>query len=219
MTDFATGSLIAILGTWLAAVVLPGPNFVATAHAAAAQSRRRGVLTAAGVACGTALWVAASLAGLGVMLQTTAWLHQTVKWAGACYLVWVGLQSLRQAARGPAADSDPRTAGTSLSDANASSPRQGHPFRRGMTVVLSNPKTAAFFTSLFAVAVPVDASMHFKAALAVGIVSISWAWYSFVACAVSVPHVSALLARAQRLMSAATGGLLVYFGLRLALDD
>ncbi|BBD06880.1 lysine exporter protein LysE/YggA [Desulfovibrio ferrophilus] len=199
---------MAILGTWLAAVVLPGPNFIATAHAAISGSRSRGLITAAGVACGTALWVTVSLAGLGVVLQTTAWLHQTVKWAGACYLIWVGVQSIRNSGRGQVT--------TSKSEAV---PTKSHPFRRGLTVVLSNPKTAAFFTSLFAVAVPVDASTTFNVALGTGIVTISWCWYSFVACAVSLPKISALLAHAQRMMRLATGGLLIFFGLKLAIED
>jgi len=207
MNEFPIGLLLAILGTWLAAVVLPGPNFIATVHAASSGSRARALKTTAGIACGTVIWVTVSLAGLGVVLQTTAWLHQIVKWAGACYLVWVGVQSIRRAGK------------DQIVLARGAAPSKSRPFRRGMTVVLSNPKTAAFFTSLFAVAVPADASAAFNAALAVGVVTISWCWYSFVACAVTLPRVSAVLARAQRAMRLATGGLLIFFGLKLAVQD
>ena len=77
-TSFAT-----IAGVWLITVISPGPNFVATSHAAVTHSRRAGVLVAAGIALGTTVWSTASLLGLGLLFQTAAWLYQVVKLAGA----------------------------------------------------------------------------------------------------------------------------------------
>lgn len=202
-------SLFAILAAWTLAVILPGPNFLATAHSACTGSRGHGLRTACGVAAGTALWTGLSLVGLGAALQAASWLYQGLRLAGAAYLVLAGCRLLLSARRAPAS--------SPAATPQAVAPRT--PFRRGLYTVLSNPKTAAFFTSLFAVAMPPDAAAWFKALAAALVVGISWTWYSLVACAASQPRVEALLARAQRALALVTGGLLVFFGLRLASES
>ena len=57
-----------VLGIWVVTVVTPGPNFLATVHGTLARSRRSGLLVAAGITLGTALWGTASLFGLGLRL-------------------------------------------------------------------------------------------------------------------------------------------------------
>ena len=87
-------SFLTIAGVWTITVISPGPNFMATAHTAAAASRRDGLLVAAGVAVGTLLWATVSLLGLGVLFQTAGGLYQAVKFAGAAYLIAVGLRMM-----------------------------------------------------------------------------------------------------------------------------
>ncbi|WP_461209054.1 LysE family transporter [Desulfocurvus sp. DL9XJH121] len=200
-------SLAALLAAWILAVILPGPNFVATVHASCAASRGHGLRTAAGIAVGTALWTAFSLVGLGAAMAAASWFYQALRLAGAAYLIFVGCRMVVSAVRGQG--------GHAAAGSGRPCPR---PFRQGLSVVLSNPKTAAFFTSLFAVAVPAAAPVWFKALCMALVVGVSWSWYSLVACAVCLPRVEAALARVQRPMALATGGLLVFFGLRLAAE-
>ena len=91
-------------------------------------------------------------------------------------------------------------------------------FRRGVLVDPSNPKAAAFFTSLFAVAVPPGALGWFSAAAVATVVAIAWGWCSAVACAVTVAPVARLYDRSRRLIAYAAGGLFVGLGARLATD-
>ena len=207
MIDAPWSSLATVFVAWSLAVILPGPNFVATAHAASATSRSHGLRTAAGIALGTALWTAFTLGGLGAAFSAASGLYQIVRWAGAAYLVFVGLRTIIAARK---ADDDSHT--------QAPARARRSPVRHGLAVVLSNPKTAAFFTSLFAVAVPPDAPLWFKALVAAVVVLVSWTWYSTVACAMSRPSVSAALARMRRALAWFTGGLLIFFGLRLATE-
>jgi homoserine/homoserine lactone efflux protein len=57
-------------------------------------------------------------------------LFDVLRWAGAAYLIWLGVQAWRSAGRGGAAP-----------------PPSGVNFSRGVVVALSNPKTIAFFTA------------------------------------------------------------------------
>ena len=78
------------------------------------------------------------------MFQSAAWLYHTVRIIGAIYLIFVGITLLRSAAR--------RSSASVPGLALAKGPKGA--FRLGLITVLSNPKTAAFFTSLFAVTMP-----------------------------------------------------------------
>ena len=201
-------SLLTITGIWLLTVVSPGPNFLATMHAAVTRSRRAGLLVAAGVAVGTTLWAAASLAGLGLLFQTAGWLYHVVRIVGALYLIYVGVRMIL-AARRPAAP-------VSLSgQATASGARA---FRLGLLTDLANPKAAAFFTSLFAVAVPPDAPLWFDGLIVATVVVMAGGWYATVALAVSWQPVATAYRRLERVITAAAGAVFVGFGIRLAAD-
>ena len=202
-------SLTLLLGVWAVTVVTPGPNFLATAHAAASGDRRAGGWVAAGVAAGTAIWAAASLAGLGLLFQTAGWLYQAVKVAGAVYLVAVGVGMLL-AARQAGHASVPPMATFPLSARRA--------FRLGLVTDLSNPKAAAFFASLFAVAVPPAAPIWFHGLAVASVVAIAAGWYGAVAWAMGGARFAAAYRRARRVVTAVAGAVFVGFGLRLAAD-
>ncbi|MBG0776264.1 MAG: LysE family translocator [Desulfovibrionaceae bacterium] len=229
--------LLTVLGVWTLAVLLPGPNFLATAHTAMAHSRRAGLACAMGVAFGTLLWAAGSLAGLGLLFRSASWLYQGVKYAGAAYLVYMGLSTLWSEWRGrsanatardatrtqvrtaPPADAAPAPGPASAAAPARRTPRSGwRAFRHGLAVDLANPKAAAFFTSLFAMAVPPEAPLWFQGAVVLTVTVIGGAWYSFVACVAGAGPVAAFLDRAQRAVRAVTGAIFVALGLELALE-
>ncbi|MGE4299483.1 MAG: LysE family transporter [Desulfovibrionaceae bacterium] len=200
-------SAVTILSVWGIAVLLPGPNFFATAHTAAARSRGLGMATAAGVAAGTALWAAGSLLGLGLLFQAASWLYQVVKWCGAAYLVWMGVKTVWGAGKARAAHG-----------ATVRPLTLWAAFRHGLVVDLGNPKAAAFFTSLFTVSVPPLAPLWFKAGLVGLVVGVSLAWYGTVACLVTVPGVSRALERSSAWVARVTGAIFVGLGIQLAVD-
>ncbi len=75
-----------------------------------------------------------SLAGLGLfaVLATSALAYRTLRWAGAAYLVFLGLLMIRSASLAPVAAPVPST---------------GNAFTQGIVTELLNPKTALFFLS------------------------------------------------------------------------
>ena len=125
---------------------------------------------------------------------------------GAIYLVFVGVSLLRSAVRRSSATLPglPLAKGT------------GGAFRLGLITALSNPKGAAFFTSLFAVTMPPGAPIWLQA-IAVGIVvAIGVAWYGLVALAMRSALFRTLYRRGQRAITALSGALFAAFGIRLA---
>jgi homoserine/homoserine lactone efflux protein len=115
----------------LVLVLTPGPIVTLVIATGAAQGTRAALVTVAGTTLGNAILIAAIALGLNWVLQNAVVLFEVLRWAGAAYLVWLGIQAWRSAGK----------AGAALPP-----PRQVH-FRRGVFVALSNPKTIAFFTA------------------------------------------------------------------------
>ena len=200
-------SYAAVMGLWLITVVSPGPNFLATAHAALSRSRRDGVVVATGIAVGTAVWATGSLLGLSILLATASWLHDALRLAGAAYLAWTGARMIAGAVRNqhPTAGATARL-----------KPRPA--FRTGLATDLANPKAAAFFTSLFAVALPPGAPLWFQALVVASVVVVAAAWYGSVAMALAAGPVARRYRRAERAITGFAGTLFVGFGVGLAVE-
>src|SRR5215510_13201183 len=92
-------SLIAFVGISILVIATPGPDTAITIRNTLLGGRAGGLATAAGVAVGQAIWALATSAGIVALLVASEPLFLAVKYAGAAYLVWLGLQSLWSAAR------------------------------------------------------------------------------------------------------------------------
>lgn len=111
-------------------LLAPGPIVTLVISTAATRGMRAGLITVAGTSTGNALLIAAIALGLGWVLAHAAYLFEALRWLGAAYLVWLGVQAWRHAGA-PA----PSVPGNHVH------------FRRGVLVALSNPKTIAFFSA------------------------------------------------------------------------
>lgn len=111
--------------------VAPGPAVLYIVTRSLGQGRRAGVASALGVASGNLLYVAAGVLGLTALLAASATAFTVVKYAGAAYLVYLGLHTL--------VAKDDEGAGPL--------PARGawSVYRQGVVVAALNPKTALFF--------------------------------------------------------------------------
>ena len=94
----------------------------------------------------------------------------------------------------------------------------GRAFRRGLLTDLSNPKAAAFFTSLFAVAVPPAAPLWFDVLIVTTVVAIAGLWYALAAYAMACRPIAAAYQKARKAIAYSTGTLVTAFGAKLAID-
>ena len=122
----------------------PGPSgLLALAHGAAHGVRRASVTIAGGVT-GFAVLIGLSASGLGALLASSAVAFDVVRWAGALYLVWLGVRTWRSP------PTRPGTVATGTSDGatGTSRPRRASGlFAEGFLVALSNPKVVLFFAA------------------------------------------------------------------------
>ena len=110
--------------------VTPGPMVTLIVTTGARSGTRAALSTVAGATLGTSILITLIACGLNFVVQNAAMLFEILRWAGAAYLFWLGIQAWRRA--GAVA---------------ALPPVRGAHFARGFFVALSNPKTIAFFTA------------------------------------------------------------------------
>lgn len=124
-------SLLAYALALLLAVVTPGPAMIAVTGRGLSQGPRPALVMAAGIAIADCILGTLALLGLATLIATFFWLVTIIKYAGAAYLVWLGIRMWRT----PAAFS--ATAKGSKSH-----------FLVGLTVGLGNPKAILFHASM-----------------------------------------------------------------------
>lgn len=130
MPDSST--LVIVVLASLALAVVPGPAVLYIVTRSISQGRAAGMASVVGIHLGTLVHIAAAVLGLSALIVRSALAFNAMKYAGAAYLVYLGIRSLRDK-RGPEAhqvlQQDP------LSKI----------FRRGLVVNLLNVKTGLFF--------------------------------------------------------------------------
>ena len=127
----------------LALLVVPGPSVLYIVTCSAEHGRRAGLASVAGVHAGSVVHVVAAAAGLSAILVRSAVAFQVVKYAGAAYLVALGVRRLTR--RNAAGDADHDDDADGPAGAVTGGAPLGPLFWRGALVNVLNPKTALFF--------------------------------------------------------------------------
>ena len=207
-----TGELLAFVLLALVVIVTPGPDTALTIRNTISGGRRAGIGTAVGVSSGLAIWTLASAAGVAALLVASEPAFLALKYAGAAYLVLLGLQTLAQAFR-------PRVREPAKSRPRRSSVTPRAALRQGLINDLANPKVAVFFSSLLPQFAPADGPA-FPVLLALGLLfcGMTFVWLGLYVTAVD--RLSAFLGRTgvRRAFDAVMGTLLVALGGRLAFE-
>jgi threonine/homoserine/homoserine lactone efflux protein len=195
--------LLAFVGVAALVIATPGPDTAVTIRGTLVGGRRSGVWTATGVATGQACWTVAAAAGITALLVASEPAFLAVRIVGGGYLIWLGVQALHAALRG-------------RSKAPATTPVSGSsPYRQGLLSDLSNPKMAAFFSSLLP-----QFGTSFLTMLGFGLAFCLMTWLWLALYAMALARLERVIHRGvvQRLFEAATGAVLVALGLRLTLE-
>lgn len=87
--------LISVVTITLLAVISPGADFAMVSRNSMFLSRRAGLLTALGISLGVLVHVTYSMLGIGLLISQSILLFNLVKFAGAAYLIWLGIGMLR----------------------------------------------------------------------------------------------------------------------------
>ncbi len=128
---YPTPEFLLFLAAALIIAAVPGPGIFYVAARTLSGGRKAGVASTFGTALGGLVHVVAGAVGISAVILASAQLFTVLKFAGALYLIWLGVRTFREARQLPTEHPDPAGA------------RQA--FREGVVVEALNPKTAAFF--------------------------------------------------------------------------
>ena len=211
-----TGELLAFVSLAVVVIVTPGPDTALTIRNTMAGGRAAGLGTAVGVCSGQAIWTLAAAAGVAALLVASEPAFLALKYAGAAYLLFLGVQTLFGALR-PGRRDQPTEAPLKPRVRSRLSPRSA--LRQGLISDLANPKMAVFYTSLMPQFTPSEGPA-FPVLVGLGLLfsAMTFSWLALYATAVD--RLSAFLARSgvRRAIDAAMGTVLVALGGRLAVE-
>lgn len=126
-------SLLLFVSASIALLVIPGPSVTFIVARSIQQGRTAGLVSVLGVHAGSVVHVAGAALGLSALLASSAVAFTTVKYAGAAYLLFLGIRQLLRSRALPTDAPEPEP-----------EPRW-RLFRQGALVNVLNPKTAIFF--------------------------------------------------------------------------
>ncbi len=200
--------LIAFIATTAVFAYIPGPAMLYAAAQTIARGRWSGLMAALGIHLGGYAHVIAAAAGLSILFHAVPTLYLIVKFAGAAYLVWLGISLFRAKIEGDAA----------LPGIEPKSGRRA--FLESVTVEVLNPKTAIFFVAFLPQFVDASAAFPVWMQLAIlgTIVNLMFSSADIVCVFLAGVVMTKLRrsAQAQRWMQRAGGTMLVGLGAHLA---
>lgn len=185
-------------------IALPGPSVLLAISHSMAHGGRRALITVAGETAGVAVQLLIAVIGLISLLQAVAGAFEILRWAGAAYLVYLGIKQWRSAAK--------------AADVGAAPPSTTRLFIQGLVVTIANPKSlifiAAFLPQFIDMAEPIVPQLILMVPtflVIAFVVTSGWALGS--------GQAKRLLRspRAHRLVNRTSGGLMIAAGVGLAL--
>ena len=201
-----TAALLAFVPVALMLTLLPGADTALVTRNALALGPRGARWTIAGICAGCVVHATASALGLSAILATSARAYEVVRMAGAAYLIWIGVQSIRSAGE-PAPSAE----------VAAERARGGHPGLQGLLTNLLNPKVALFYLTFLPQFIPAGAPVLRTSLLLAGIhILLGFAWLSLYARFVDRLRGALTRPMVKAWMERVTGGALVLLGARLA---
>lgn len=195
----------------LALNLSPGPDLLYIVSRTVAQGRKVGLASAAGLWVGATVHAVAVALGLSALLVASAKLFLLVKYVGAAYLVYLGIQALRSKGTKYAPVQDK---GATTTPARA--------FRQGILVDLLNPKVAIFFMAFLPQFVRPNHGHPSLQLLVLGVLVILVAIPVETSCVLAASRTTDFLRRNPRTsvwLERMLGTVLVALGVRLAISE
>lgn len=227
-----TAAWIAILTTFVVAVMSPGPDFLAVLRTSLSRGRIAGFGVGAGIAVGTAIWIVVTLLGIVALINSHPTASLAVRVIGAAFLTLYGLNILKQLLfnretapskthKAPITSATPIQSGAVTNSLKVSALATNpsvwlRGFRLGfLTNTVGNPKALIFFSSLFATMVPPTISPGESLLLGILMVLYARIWFAIVAVVSSLRRFVTVYQRLQRPLDLALGALFTILGLSL----
>jgi threonine/homoserine/homoserine lactone efflux protein len=194
--SFSAVELFAVAS--IALLLIPGPAVLYVVTQSAEQGRSAGLASVAGIHIGTFAHIVAAAVGLSALILASALAFSVVKFAGAAYLVYLGIRKLLER---PAVD-----------EAEPSRAPLRTVFARGAIVNVLNPKTALFFLAFLPQFVDSDRGAVWSQVVTLGLVFVGLGLVSDSAYAIAGDAAGSLLRRRATAMRRISGTIYVGLG-------
>ncbi|MEL6467016.1 MAG: LysE family transporter [Pseudomonadota bacterium] len=194
--------LIAFNTVLLAALLSPGAAMLFITKATVTGGRTAGIATGLGLGTAAAMWTLAALLGLEVVFNLFPWTYTVLKVGGALYLIWIAIQTWRQA-RDPLG--------------HTPTPR-GRAVLSGMLLNFGNPKSMLFAAAVIVVIFPQGLAAADIAVIVLNHWLLELVFYTALAIALSTPHIRRGYVSLKPIFDRVAATLLGALGLRVILE-
>lgn len=212
-SGFIDAQFISFLVAITLLTISPGVDTLLVIRNTARGGVRDGIATSVAICCGLFVHATISALGISLILLQSAWAFHILKLAGAGYLIWLGINSLLAARRG-----QPLPVNSVLKGAPGVSRWQ--PVKEGFLSNVLNPKTVVFYMAFLPQFIAPADPVLLKSLWLAGVhFIIANIWQISVALMVGSASKWLASARFAQTLNAATGAVLIMFGIRLALTQ
>ncbi|MCY4046097.1 MAG: LysE family translocator [Cellvibrionales bacterium] len=196
---------IALILVHIAAMIIPGPDFILVMHQTLSKGKRFGLFTSLGIACGLLMHISYTLLGVGLIISQSPMLFAIVEVLGGGYLLWICINLLRadqsQEWHQGKAQVAPQTAIQA--------------FSRGFFCNLFNPKVSLFFLAIFTSIVDKTTPIEVQVVYGVVMVMLCILWFFTVTLMFSHQVIRDKYLGKRLLIERLVGGIIGCFSLKL----
>ena len=196
--------MLVIVSVTSLVMISPGPDMVLVLRNTLVRGRLAGLQTSMGILSGNLVHIAYCVLGIGLLISRSIIAFSVLRYAGAAYLVYLGIASFRSGAK---------TLDTN--DIECRSPNRAW-FVQGFVNNLLNPKGTLFYLGVFTMVITPGTSAGAMVLLIFIMMVVSASFWLFFVYTLDRPTVRQFVERSQQTVSRIFGGLLLLLGMRVA---
>ncbi|MHC1547437.1 LysE family transporter [Phyllobacterium sp. K27] len=189
-------------------IVSPGADFAIVVRQSVVHGRRSAIMTSIGIGSSLLFHISYTVLGLGLLVSKSLLLFGLLKWAGAAYLVYLGIKALRAPAMEAPAGVVENVTQKRISD--------GRSFLLGFVTNALNPKAVLFFLSLFSALVSHETPVFIQAGYGVFMALALIAWFVAVSTFFTIQSVRDRFISWGKWFNRVTGMVFIGLGIKLA---
>lgn len=192
-------------------IIMPGPDTAIATKNTLTVGRKGGVQTVLGTCCAVLIHTTAAIAGLSALLVKSAFLFSLIKYAGAAYLIYLGVKNLWALYQ--------QKSKMEITTNNEKQYRRKDCFRQGFVTNILNPHVAVFFLTFLPQFID-PGKNAFVSFLTMGITYciLKASWYIFYVYMIDAVSSFMKKPRVQAAIEGIVSIVLISFGLKLALE-
>ena len=199
---------LGLMAVFSVIIVAPGADFALVIRQCVVHGRKTALVTSFGIGMSLLFHISYTILGIGLIVSKSLLLFSLLKWAGAAYLIYLGIKSWREPAF------ELKESEQSVSNECLSAPKA---FAMGFITNALNPKPVLFFLSLFSALVSPHTPALIQFSYGMGMATALIIWFVAVSYFFTSKPVRELFLKYGRAFNRVTGALFVGLGIKLAL--